>query len=93
MTRRRKAMRGVQFVFAQQRGGEDVQPVATIEPRDLRGVEQAGPVHVVEEEQAAAQFRAKSAPSIPRAPPPYRESSRTQTSGWGGSQAVRQTIS
>ncbi len=37
----------------QPRGGEDVQPVAAVEPRDLRGVEQAGPVHVVEEEQAA----------------------------------------
>ena len=30
-----------------------MQPVAAVEPRDLRGVEQAGPVHVVEEEQAA----------------------------------------
>ena len=47
------AVRAVQFVFAQPRGGEDVQPVAAVEPRDLRGVEQAGPVHVVEEEQAA----------------------------------------
>jgi hypothetical protein len=49
-------MRAVQFVFAQPRGGEDVQPVAAVEPPDLRGVEQAGLVHVVEEEQAAARF-------------------------------------
>ena len=49
-------MRAVQFVFAQPRGGEDVQPVAAVEPRDLRGVEQARALHVVEEEQATVRF-------------------------------------
>ena len=42
----------MQFVFAQPRGGQDVQPVAAVEPRDLRGVEQAAPVHVVERQAA-----------------------------------------